>query len=79
MGNEPGGGPSAPGAKGPALVWFRSDLRVTDHEALCAANQGATSLVPVYCFDPREYGQVSTAAAGAAACQQLLLCCPIQA
>ncbi|WP_410767147.1 DASH family cryptochrome [Haloferax sp. DFSO60] len=38
-----------------ALVWFRRDLRVHDNEALveaCAADH----VVPVYCFDPREYG-----------------------
>lgn len=57
MDSSPAGGPGAPGVRGPALVWYRSDLRVTDHEALCAANERGTSVVPVYCFDPREYGQ----------------------
>lgn len=42
-------------------MWFRNDLRLHDHEALVAANQGGTSLLPVYCFDPREYGKVSWA------------------
>ncbi|KAI8466584.1 MAG: DNA photolyase [Monoraphidium minutum] len=52
-----GGPPGAPGGRGPAVVWFRSDLRLGDNEALVAANGGGTSLVAVYCFDPREYGQ----------------------
>jgi len=54
------GGSSKPGKSGarqPALLWLRSDLRLHDHEALVAANSGASSLVPVYCFDPREYGK----------------------
>ena len=41
---------------GTALVWFRRDLRLHDNEVLTA---GATAdrLCPVYCFDPREYGE----------------------
>ncbi|SFR59108.1 DASH family cryptochrome [Halogeometricum limi] len=38
-----------------ALVWFRRDLRVHDNEALAEA-AAADHLLPVYCFDPREYG-----------------------
>lgn len=56
-----GGGSSPPGVPGgrkPALVWFRNDLRLHDHEPLAAACQGATSVLPVYVFDPREYGKV---------------------
>lgn len=47
-----------PGGRKPALVWFRNDLRLHDHEPLAAACQGATSVLPVYVFDPREYGKV---------------------
>ena len=57
-GRDGGAGPAVPGARKPALVWFRNDLRLHDHEALATANQEATSVVPVYCFDPREYGKV---------------------
>jgi deoxyribodipyrimidine photo-lyase len=39
-----------------ALVWFRRDLRVHDNEALAEA-AAAAELLPVYCFDPREYGR----------------------
>jgi deoxyribodipyrimidine photo-lyase len=33
--------------KSPAIVWFRSDLRIADNEALSAASDHA-SLIPVY-------------------------------
>ena len=39
-----------------AVVWFRRDLRVHDNEALFEAAD-AEELVPVYAFDPREYGE----------------------
>ncbi|MCH7407805.1 DASH family cryptochrome [Belliella sp. DSM 111904] len=35
------------------LVWFRNDLRIHDHEALCVALERSEEIVPVYCFDPR--------------------------
>jgi deoxyribodipyrimidine photo-lyase len=36
-----------------ALVWFRRDLRVHDHPALCAALAGHEQIVPVFCLDDR--------------------------
>ncbi len=36
-----------------ALVWFRRDLRVHDHPALCAALAGHEQVVPVFCLDDR--------------------------
>lgn len=36
-----------------ALVWFREDLRLHDHEPLTEALRSAESVVPVYCLDPR--------------------------
>ncbi|WP_439026962.1 DASH family cryptochrome [Haloarchaeobius sp. DT45] len=39
-----------------ALVWFRRDLRCHDNPALVAASE-ADALLPVYCFDPREFGK----------------------
>jgi deoxyribodipyrimidine photo-lyase len=36
-----------------ALVWFRRDLRVHDHPALCAALAGHERIVPVFCLDDR--------------------------
>jgi deoxyribodipyrimidine photo-lyase len=34
------------------LVWFRRDLRVTDHPALHHAAREAEEVIPFYCFDP---------------------------
>jgi deoxyribodipyrimidine photo-lyase len=42
-----------------ALVWFRNDLRLHDHEPLQEAARAAAlgaDVVPVYCFDPRHFG-----------------------
>eukprot|EP00882_Tetradesmus_deserticola_P011292 GHRQ01011943.1.p2 GENE.GHRQ01011943.1~~GHRQ01011943.1.p2 ORF type:complete len:280 (+),score=83.57 GHRQ01011943.1:292-1131(+) len=52
------GPPGLPAARKPALLWFRNDLRLHDHEPLAAACAGATSLLPVYVFDPREFVKV---------------------
>ncbi|XHX76747.1 MAG: DASH family cryptochrome [Stenomitos frigidus ULC029] len=42
------------------LVWYRADLRLHDHEPLQAAAQATSAqIVPVYCFDPRQFGQTS--------------------
>ena len=35
------------------IVWYRRDLRVSDHEALNSAAQNDV-LVPFYCLDPGE-------------------------
>ena len=43
------------GKAGTAIVWFRNDLRVHDNEALWKACEGAESVVPLYCFDPRHF------------------------
>ena len=40
-----------------AVVWFRDDLRVHDNEPLASAVAGAEVVVPLYVFDPREYGE----------------------
>jgi deoxyribodipyrimidine photolyase len=34
-----------------AVVWFRRDLRVTDHPALLAALDAAEEVVPVFVVD----------------------------
>lgn len=54
-----GGGkqPAAGAGRKAAIVWFRNDLRVHDNEALDVANKDCSSIVPIYCFDPREYGK----------------------
>jgi deoxyribodipyrimidine photo-lyase len=39
------------------IVWYRNDLRLHDHEPLHAALK--TQVIPVYCFDPRQFSQTS--------------------
>ena len=34
-------------------MWFRRDLRLTDHESLLHASKSSTAMVPFYCLDPR--------------------------
>ncbi|KAF1878832.1 hypothetical protein Lal_00047504 [Lupinus albus] len=43
-----------------SIVWFRNDLRVRDNESLSAANNDSVSVLPVYCFDPSDYGKSSS-------------------
>ncbi|WPT14354.1 Blue-light photoreceptor PHR2 [Picochlorum sp. SENEW3] len=45
------------GGRKVGIVWFRNDLRLHDHEALSRATAECSSMLPVYCFDPREYGE----------------------
>jgi deoxyribodipyrimidine photo-lyase len=39
------------------LVWFRNDLRLHDHLPLWDALQKGTRVIPLYCLDPRHFGQ----------------------
>ena len=39
-------------AADPVIVWFRRDLRVSDHTALHRAAAGGAPVVPVFVFDP---------------------------
>ncbi|KAL2652078.1 hypothetical protein R1flu_020206 [Riccia fluitans] len=48
------------GSRRATIVWFRNDLRVHDNEALTQASDDSMSIVPVYCFDPRDYGKSSS-------------------
>ncbi len=41
------------------LVWFRNDLRIHDNEILWEASQKASTIIPVYCLDPRYFTQTS--------------------
>lgn len=34
------------------LLWFRQDLRLTDHEPYAAAVESGAEVLPVYCIDP---------------------------
>jgi deoxyribodipyrimidine photo-lyase len=37
------------------LLWYRNDLRLHDHEPLHQAHQQQTTIIPIYCFDPRQF------------------------
>jgi len=37
------------------LVWFRNDLRVSDHKSLSEACKQNERIIAVYCFDPRQF------------------------
>eukprot|EP00850_Spirogloea_muscicola_P017426 SM000149S01361 [mRNA] locus=s149:269331:272843:- [translate_table: standard] len=50
---------SIAGARKAGIVWFRNDLRIHDNEALAAATKESLSVMPVYCFDPRDFGKSS--------------------
>lgn len=41
------------------LIWYRNDLRLHDHEPLHRALSDRDRVIPVYCFDPRQFGQTS--------------------
>ncbi|MDY7019770.1 MAG: DASH family cryptochrome, partial [Cyanobacteriota bacterium] len=41
------------------LIWYRNDLRVHDHEPLHLAVKAQVEIIPVYCFDPRQFGKTS--------------------
>jgi len=57
VGAPGGGAPSGAAGRKVGLVWFRSDLRTHDNAALAAASKECSSLVPVFCFDPRDFGK----------------------
>ena len=42
-----------------AIVWYRNDLRLHDHEAMHEALASVEEVIPVYCFDPRHFGETS--------------------
>ncbi|HTL90257.1 MAG TPA: DASH family cryptochrome [Leptolyngbya sp.] len=39
------------------LIWYRNDLRIHDHEPLIKAIKSGATVIPVYCFEPRQFGQ----------------------
>jgi deoxyribodipyrimidine photo-lyase len=41
------------------LVWYRNDLRLHDHEPMHQAVRSAEQVFPLYCFDPRQFGQTA--------------------
>ncbi len=41
------------------LVWYRNDLRLHDHQPLYRACQEKAEIIPVYCFDHRQFGKTA--------------------
>ena len=41
------------------LIWFRNDLRIHDHEVITQALRNGDEIIPLYCFDPRQFGITS--------------------
>ncbi|BAZ45537.1 cryptochrome, DASH family protein [Chondrocystis sp. NIES-4102] len=41
------------------LVWYRNDLRVHDHPAINEGIKQQAEIIPVYCFDDRNFGVTS--------------------
>jgi len=37
------------------LIWYRNDLRLHDHQPLSSALNTKAQIIPVYCFDPRQF------------------------
>lgn len=48
----------------PVILWFRQDLRLTDHPALIAAVETGRPVLPVYIQDDDTAGDFKTGAAG---------------
>lgn len=42
-----------------AILWFRNDLRIHDHEPLHQALESVSEVIPLYCIDPRWFGKTS--------------------
>ena len=38
-----------------AIVWFRNDLRLHDHEALSKASENHDQVIPFYCFEEKQF------------------------
>jgi deoxyribodipyrimidine photo-lyase len=38
-----------------AIVWFKTDLRLYDNEALVKSNRTRRKSTPVYCFDDADF------------------------
>ncbi|XP_003518065.1 blue-light photoreceptor PHR2-like, partial [Glycine max] len=49
--------PNATPLRRAALIWFCNDLRLLDNECLTATNNDSLSVLPIYFFDPSDYGK----------------------
>ena len=45
--------------KGTALVWFRNDLRISDHYCLFHASKNYEKIIAYYSFDPKQFSITS--------------------
>lgn len=45
--------------KGTALVWFRNDLRISDHYGLFHASKSYEKIIAYYSFDPKQFSVTS--------------------
>ncbi|MDY7008763.1 MAG: DASH family cryptochrome [Cyanobacteriota bacterium] len=41
------------------ILWYRNDLRIHDHEPLDKAIKTKAQIIPIYCFDPRQFGKTN--------------------
>ncbi len=41
------------------IIWYRNDLRIHDHEPLYQALQEKANIIPIYCFDSRQFSTTS--------------------
>jgi deoxyribodipyrimidine photo-lyase len=41
------------------IIWYRNDLRINDNEPLNKAVKAGAEIIPVYCFDPRQFEKTS--------------------
>ena len=41
------------------IIWYRNDLRLHDHEPISLAVERKALVIPVYCFDDRQFGTTS--------------------
>jgi deoxyribodipyrimidine photo-lyase len=41
------------------ILWYRNDLRLHDHEPLHEALKAKAQIIPLYCFDTRQFGLTS--------------------
>ena len=41
------------------ILWYRNDLRVHDHEPIDKALKTKAQIIPIYCFDPRQFGKTN--------------------
>lgn len=41
------------------LIWYRRDLRLHDHKPMYQALQQEAQIIPLYCFDERQFAKTS--------------------